>query len=138
MVEKVCSMMDKMHVLVLGPGLGRNPLVLTAASRIIQRAQSEYHLPLVIDADALFMLTLPENHTLLTDKSLVVLTPNVIEMKRLRDTDQSLPDRCIVIEKGAMDNIRSASVASKVPTMVCGEAGGLKRSGGIGDVLAGT
>mmetsp|Transcript_11048 Transcript_11048/g.22884 ORF Transcript_11048/g.22884 Transcript_11048/m.22884 type:complete len:236 (-) Transcript_11048:79-786(-) len=138
MVEEVCSMMDKMHVLVLGPGLGRSPLVLEATARIIQRAQSRHHLPLVIDADALFLLTLPKYQTLLSDESLVVLTPNAMELKRLKDSNPSLPDRCIVIEKGSVDSIRPASVSSQSPSMVCGEIGGLKRSGGIGDVLAGT
>jgi ATP-dependent NAD(P)H-hydrate dehydratase len=146
MVEEVCSMMDKMHVLVLGPGLGRHPLVLEATAKIIQRAQSQYHLPLVIDADALFLLTLPKYQTLLSDESLVILTPNAMELKRLRDSGlTSLPDRCIVIEKGAMDSIKQGSASLQPQTqtqtpamMVCGETGGLKRSGGIGDVLAGT
>lgn len=138
MVEEVCNMMEKMHVLVLGPGLGRSPLVLEATAQIIKRAQSDYRLPLVIDADALFLLTLPKYRTLLSDESVVVLTPNAMELRRLRDNDPSLPDRCIVIEKGAVDSIRSASASSKTPAMVCGEVGGLKRSGGIGDVLSGT
>lgn len=139
MVEEVCNTMDKMHVLVLGPGLGRNPLVLEATAQIIKRAQSEEHrLPLVIDADALFLLTLPKYRTLLSDKSLVVLTPNAMELRRLRDSNSSLPDGCIVIEKGAVDSIQLVSASSKTPAMVCGEVGGLKRSGGIGDVLAGT
>ncbi len=138
MVEQVCSMMDKMHVLVLGPGLGRSPLVLEATARIIQRAQSQHQLPLVIDADALFLLTLPKYKTLLSDESLVVLTPNAMELKRLRDSNPYLPDRCIMIEKGSVDTIRLASDSSQSPSMVCGETGGLKRSGGIGDVLAGT
>lgn len=38
MVEKVCSMMEKMHVMVLGPGLGRCPLVLEATARIIKKS----------------------------------------------------------------------------------------------------
>jgi len=141
MVEDVCSMMEKMHVLVLGPGLGRCPLVFEATARIIQRAQSEYHLPLVIDADALFLLTLPKYHNLLTDDSLVILTPNAMELRRLRDSHpnaEGFPARCIVIEKGAVDSIRPGSTNSAMPTIACGEVGGLKRSGGIGDILAGT
>ena len=138
MVEQVCSMMDKMHVLVLGPGLGRSPLVLEATARIIKRAQSQHQLPVVIDADALFLLTLPKYKTLLSDDSLVILTPNAMELKRLRHSDPCLPDRCVIIEKGEVDAIRLASDSSESPSMVCGETGGLKRSGGIGDVLAGT
>mmetsp|Transcript_24006 Transcript_24006/g.56656 ORF Transcript_24006/g.56656 Transcript_24006/m.56656 type:complete len:404 (+) Transcript_24006:56-1267(+) len=139
MVDEVCGMMNRMHVLVLGPGLGRCPLVQEATAQIIRRAQSEYHLPLVIDADALFLLTIPKYKNLLSDESSVVLTPNAMELKRLRDSAPSLPDGCMVIEKGALDFIRPASAASTtLSTMVCGEVGGLKRSGGIGDILAGT
>jgi len=143
MVEEVCSMMEKLHVLVLGPGLGRCPLVMEATAQIIQRAQSQYHLPLVIDADALFLLTLPKyrDNNILSNDSSVILTPNAMELKRLRDSGhnaESLPERCLIIEKGAMDSIRPAATTSTTPMMICGEVGGLKRSGGIGDVLAGT
>jgi ATP-dependent NAD(P)H-hydrate dehydratase len=142
MVEEVCSMMDKMHVLVVGPGLGRFPLVQEATARIIKRAQSEYKLPLVIDADALFLLTMGRYDKILSDESTVVLTPNAMELKRLRESQICLPEGCIVIEKGATDSIREASYSDSssqtTPAMVCGEVGGLKRSGGIGDILAGT
>ena len=138
MVEEVCSMMDKMHALVLGPGLGRSPLVLEATAQIIQRAQREHQLPLVVDADALFLLTLPKYQTLLTDESLVVLTPNAMELRRLKESSCNLPVRCIVIEKGVADIIRPVSTDSQRFPIVCGETGGLKRSGGIGDILAGT
>lgn len=166
MVEEVCFMMDKMHVLVLGPGLGRCPLVLEATSRIIRKAQSEFHLPLVIDADALFLLTLPKyRNNLLSNDSLVILTPNAVELKRIResdnDTTNKFPKRCLIIEKGAVDIIQQANSAlsafnnnsidiqadnhsdsntstSTSTIITCDEVGGLKRSGGIGDILAGT
>eukprot|EP00536_Pseudo-nitzschia_multiseries_P000936 jgi/Psemu1/250067/estExt_Genewise1Plus.C_110199 len=142
MVEEVCGIMNKMHVLVIGPGLGRCPLVLEATARIIQRAQSQYRLPLVIDADGLFLLTLPNyRDTLLSDESPVILTPNAMELKRLSASGhgtESLPENCWIIEKGAVDSIRPASSISQTPIMICREQGGLKRSGGIGDVLAGT
>lgn len=147
MVEQICNLMDKMHVLVLGPGLGRCPLVLEATARIIRRAQKEYHLPLVLDADALFLLTLPKYQSnLLSNESPVILTPNAMEKKRLVDsghTTESLPDNCWMIEKGSVDTILPAATAfgatkTILPTMICGEVGGLKRSGGIGDILAGT
>jgi ATP-dependent NAD(P)H-hydrate dehydratase len=158
MVEEVCSMMDKMHVLVIGPGLGRCPLVLEATAQIIRTAQSEFHLPLVIDADALFLLTLPKyRNNLLSNDSSVILTPNAMELKRIResagnntDDNNNLPERCLIIEKGAVDIIRSANLALNTCSdddtnnnaihddITCDEVGGLKRSGGIGDVLAGT
>ncbi|KAL3919015.1 MAG: hypothetical protein SGILL_003965 [Bacillariaceae sp.] len=139
MVQEVTSMMDKLHVLVVGPGLGRCPLVMRAVAEIIKQAQSKFHLPLVLDADALFLLTQPEYYTLLTDQSWVILTPNAMERKRLLadSCEVVLPDTCIILEKGAVDIIRPVN-DSVLHSMRCGEQGGLKRSGGIGDVLAGT
>jgi ATP-dependent NAD(P)H-hydrate dehydratase len=136
MVEEVTSMMEKLHSLVIGPGLGRCPLVFRAVAKIIQEAQSKYHLPLVMDADSLFMLTQPDYHRLLTDDSLVVLTPNAIERKRLDDSNVVLPSTCVILEKGAEDKIEPEN--SEWQPLKCNEQGGLKRSGGIGDVLAGT
>lgn len=143
MVDEVCLAMDKMHVLVLGPGLGRCPFVLEATARIIQRAQSQFHLPLVIDADALFLLTLPKYQNLLTENSNVILTPNKIELQRLRESNNNLstlPQRCLIVEKGAVDIIRPGNNNSSTSKILvcCNEVGGLKRSGGIGDILSGT
>lgn len=141
MVKEVCGLMDKLHALVVGPGLGRCPLVMEATAQIIQTAQKQYNLPLVVDADALFLLTLPRYQNLLSSNSLVVLTPNVMEGKRLIESAAVLPpETCIMIEKGAVDQIKPASneTSNAFTSMACGEVGGLKRSGGIGDVLAGT
>ena len=80
--------MESLHALVIGPGLGRCPLVLEAAARIIQIAMDQ-NLPLVMDADALFLLTLPAYQDLLKTSpssgasSAVVLTPNAMELQRL-------------------------------------------------------
>jgi ATP-dependent NAD(P)H-hydrate dehydratase len=102
---------------------------------------------LVIDADALFLLTLPKyRNNLLSNDSSVILTPNAMELKRMKNNN-NLPDRCLIIEKGAVDVIRPANLASSSndnsssttgTVMTCDEVGGLKRSGGIGDILAGT
>merc|ERR1712028_261348 len=104
-----------MHVLVLGPGLGRCPFVLEATARLIQRAQSQFHLPLVIDADALFLLTLLKYQNLLTENSNVILTPNKIELQRLRESNNNLstlPQRCLIVEKGAVDIVAWNNIMS--------------------------
>jgi ATP-dependent NAD(P)H-hydrate dehydratase len=93
-------------------------------------------LPLVLDADALFMLTQPEYSQLLTNQSPVILTPNAVERKRLDDSNVELTDSCIIVEKGAVDKIQP--IYPQWPSLRCDEVGGRKRSGGIGDVLAGT
>ena len=143
MVHRVAKRMESLHALVIGPGLGRCPLVLEAAARIIQIAMDQ-NLPLVIDADALFLLTLPAYQGLLKTSpssgasSAVVLTPNAMELQRLAGKEGNWDkNRVVVVEKGKVDII-SYHVAGEEKAIKCSEAGGLKRSGGIGDLLAGT
>lgn len=157
MVKKVTDLMDRMHVLVIGPGLGRCPMVMTAVASIVTEAKRR-GLPLVLDADALYMLCLDENRHLLvggddeigdagTDspRPMIILTPNVVEYKRLVDSigggsEEELYNvlqGVIIVQKGCVDQIKYWS-GSTLQKMVCSEEGGLKRSGGIGDILAGT
>lgn len=137
MVSEVTSLMDRMHVLVIGPGLGRCPLVMKATARIMQEAMDR-NVFMVIDADGLFLLTLEPYRTMLQSYEKVVLTPNVMEYKRLLDANdgdlsKAFP-KAIIVKKGAQDEI----IKEGEQVMACKEEGGLKRSGGIGDVLAGT
>ena len=131
MVLEVTSLMDRMHCLVIGPGLGRCPIVFQATAKIIQEAQAR-KLPIVLDADALFLLTQKPYHDLLRTTSTVILTPNAMERKRLQGLEESLKN-CIVVEKGQCDIVRYQD-----ETLSCGEVGGMKRSGGLGDILAGS
>ena len=56
MVSLVVSMLPRLHSLVIGPGLGRDETVLAAVGQIILAAR-ERGLPMVIDADGLFLVT---------------------------------------------------------------------------------
>jgi len=137
MVSEVVPLMDSMHVLVIGPGLGRCPLVMKATAQIMQEA-IDRNLFLIIDADGLFLLTQEPYRNILQKYEKVVLTPNVMEYKRLQDANdgdlfRAFP-KAIIVKKGASDEIFKEGNQ----VMVCEEEGGLKRSGGIGDVLAGT
>jgi NAD(P)H-hydrate repair Nnr-like enzyme with NAD(P)H-hydrate dehydratase domain len=105
-----------------------------ATSRIIRKAL-DANIPLVLDADALYLLSLPEYQDLLQKKtaggdypqSLVVLTPNVMERKRLAGMeDRWDPTRVVVVEKGHEDSIRS-NIDGAETNLVCNEIGGLKR-----------
>ncbi|KAL3944735.1 MAG: hypothetical protein SGBAC_001206 [Bacillariaceae sp.] len=131
MVQEVTALMDRMHCLVIGPGLGRCPIVFQATATIIQEAQGR-KLPIVLDADALFLLTQESYRKLLQPTSPVILTPNAMERKRFQGLEEHL-QHCIVVEKGQYDIIRYQG-----KTLICGEVGGMKRSGGLGDILAGT
>ena len=143
-VNKITSTYSSLHALCIGPGLGRHPLVFSAVEKVIYEA-IESKLTLVLDADALFMLSLKEHKgslEKLLDYERCVMTPNLMEMRRLdealgsKDTkgERSLGVHGnIIVQKGNVDIITQGSHAMK-----CKEEGGLKRSGGIGDVLAGT
>lgn len=134
MVDQVVELMDRLHALIVGPGLGRCPLVMRAVQKILQQAQAQ-GLPIVIDADGLYMLSLEEYRHVLQGYDKVILTPNVVEYQRLfKDDDDDALAAAIVVKKGQADVIQRG----KQQLYVCEEEGGLKRSGGIGDVLSGT
>lgn len=137
MVDEVVPSIERLHCLVIGPGLGRCPLVFQAVAKIV-RAAREMELFMVFDADALYMLSQPEYRSLLRGYEKAVLTPNIVEYNRLFPsnnigTDPDF-DRAIIVRKGKQDDI---SIGDQI-LHSCAEAGGLKRSGGIGDILAGT
>jgi ATP-dependent NAD(P)H-hydrate dehydratase len=141
MVQEVVSHLDRLHVLVIGPGLGRCPLVFEATGRIIQEA-IDRDLALVLDADALYLLTVEGYKDILSNYGNVVLTPNVVEYKRLvqahgDDSFLGIGKGAIIIKKGAEDVITQGG-DDETPSLVCREEGGLKRSGGLGDILSGT
>ena len=170
----------RIHALVIGPGMGRDDLVMKAVAQII-RVAIQNGINLVLDADALYLLTLVPYQGLLEEelalyssssssssssKSHVVLTPNVVEYKRLVDSigggsEERLRKKLngvILIVKGQFDTIEKCSHGDMTTTtttttttdgtciststnqlikMECHQVGGMKRSGGIGDILAG-
>jgi ATP-dependent NAD(P)H-hydrate dehydratase len=152
-VSQVCQ--RRLHCLIIGPGLGRNELVLQAVLESIQILQ--YRIALVLDADALFLLSQNDtaaklfgddsspssspssssNHQETTRRKPIYLTPNAMEYKRLFGDDDSsaLPSwthDLTIVCKGNVDSIHYQD-----QHIVCEEAGGWKRSGGMGDILSG-
>lgn len=79
-VDSVVKVFPRLSSLVIGPGLGRDELMLDAAAEIISAAR-DHNLPLVIDADGIFLLS--KHPHLVRGNTKVVLTPNVGELKRL-------------------------------------------------------
>lgn len=137
-VTTITSNFITLHALCIGPGLGRHPLVFSIVEQVLYKAM-ECQLMLVLDADVLYMLSLNEYRILLGELmkyERCVMTPNVMEMRRLQEAFSSLgmeSNDNILVQKGHVDTI-----TCKTHTIMhCKEEGGLKRSGGIGDVLAG-
>ena len=142
----VIDTFPSLHALCIGPGLGRHDTLFRAISVIIEKA-IECNLSLILDADALYMLSLDEYrdllHRLLHYEN-VVMTPNLMELRRLKtalnkksnistNASENVESTGVIVQKGSSDVITQKSMFFE-----CKETGGLKRSGGIGDVLAGT
>lgn len=144
---EVASLLDRLHVVVLGPGLGRDVLMQDTAAHIIAEVRKR-KMPLVVDADGLWLVqNRPE---VVHGYTSAVLTPNVMEFKRLCnkmgvDSEKIEGGRdkvcaelakrfggVTIIQKGKQDVISNGN-----DTMVCAIEGGLKRCGGQGDVLTG-
>lgn len=145
----VADMLPRLHVLVIGPGLGRDPLMQATVARVV-RAARERDLPIILDADAL--LVVQKDPSLVRGYGKAVLTPNVVEFSRLCkalgvDEDKVTSeggetgkvealarelDGVTIIQKGGNDYISNGKT-----TLVVDLQGGKKRSGGQGDTLTG-
>ncbi|TCD67920.1 hypothetical protein EIP91_011784 [Steccherinum ochraceum] len=163
--SSLVSLLSRLHVLVVGPGLGREDYMQKYAKMAIEIAKDK-GMFLVFDADALLLVG--QDHSLVKGYRRAVLTPNVVEFKRLSeqvDIDPKTPPEeraaqvsralggVTIVQKGAQDIICTNTGAAseedaKVSKVEPGESteeqvvvdveGGLKRCGGQGDVLSGS
>jgi ATP-dependent NAD(P)H-hydrate dehydratase len=155
-LELIKPWLPRLHVLVIGPGLGRDPSILGTVGSIIQfcRDKPDYGKPLVIDADGLFMIT--ERPEIIRNYPKgVILTPNAIEFSRLaksvldenweatpnpnpehvRALAVAMGSNIVVVHKGASDVI---STGSDGVVVKCSAGGSGRRCGGQGDLLSGS
>ncbi|KAJ9615660.1 hypothetical protein H2200_001736 [Cladophialophora chaetospira] len=147
LAKPILDMLARLHVLVIGPGLGRDIITQKQVKAVIKAAKEHNPpIPMVLDADALWIVqTDPE---LIKGHKECILTPNVVEFGRLAKSvgmDQSSdPEKaCLelskilggvcIIQKGAVDYISQG-----VDTTISDFEGGLKRAGGQGDTLTGS
>lgn len=146
-VAEIATWMERLHSMVIGPGLGRNPNVINTTKEIILKAKA-LNLPVVIDADGLHIIT--EQPDLIKGYTKVILTPNVVEFSRLYKTlvgsvpgdvhtssSVSTVAKCLgnvtIVLKGPTDIIGDG-----VQTLVCKTEGSARRCGGQGDLLSGS
>ncbi|KAJ0174254.1 hypothetical protein K1T71_010400 [Dendrolimus kikuchii] len=137
---KINSLLPKMDVVVIGPGLGREEETLQLIYNIIEDCK-KLQKPLVIDADGLYAVT--KNVSILKDYSSpgVILTPNLREAKYLMasTTNDSnwykyWGDHVSVLIKGRED--KYYSIVENV-NWGSSEGGSNRRAGGQGDILSG-
>jgi len=144
--QNVIAMLDRLHVIVVGPGLGRDPMMQETCARVLTEARKK-GVAFVLDADGLYLAqTRPD---LVYGYKNCILTPNVVEFGRLAksqniDVNAEEKDKLCaklanalggvtIIQKGPVDYISNGK-----ETIVCSGEGGLKRAGGQGDTLTGS
>ncbi|XP_013190283.1 ATP-dependent (S)-NAD(P)H-hydrate dehydratase [Amyelois transitella] len=138
-LAEISPWLDRLHAIVIGPGLGREPDTFKVVSDLIRTIRN-CKIPLVIDADGLFLIT--ENPDLLKDfSSPVVLTPNKIEFERLCNKPNGssgltqLGKNILVFRKGATDETFSGNHEIQWKSDIGGSG---RRCGGQGDILSGS
>ena len=166
-IPELQSILSRLHVLIVGPGLGREAYMQSYAKIAVSMAK-EREMYIVLDADGLYMIG--EDISVIKGYRRAVLTPNIVEFKRLSEKvgiDPKIPnDRraalvskslggVTVLQKGAKDIISSDTTGDEAnlresrmegagveiekvqETVEVDIEGGLKRCGGQGDVLSG-
>jgi ATP-dependent NAD(P)H-hydrate dehydratase len=139
--SKISQLLQKMDVVVLGPGLGRDDEEIQLALNTIQTCKN-LNKPMVIDADGLYVIT--TNISILNNypEPGVILTPNKREATRLMQSIKSNDtqwysywgDNVSVLIKGYEDNCYT-SVPKFNWSLVGG--GSDRRAAGQGDILSG-
>lgn len=144
-IAKIEPWLDSLHVVLIGPGLGRESkthAVFEAIIQVCRRMQK----PLAIDADGLFFIA--RNPQIIKDYPSpgVILTPNVMEFARLLgsenpssiNTDSAtnlfaeLGKTVTILRKGKEDVIMDYERTVKISG-----GGSGRRCGGQGDLLGG-
>lgn len=137
--------LSRLHSLVVGPGLGRDPSTMQTVREILAEAKN-LELPIVIDADGLSLVT--SDPSVIQNYNKAILTPNEVEFKRLcsavlheecvagseKDAAQKLASalQVVILKKGQHDIITDGH-----SLLVCDADGSPRRCGGQGDILSG-
>lgn len=143
--SKIAPLLERMHVVLIGPGLGRDDDVLNQVSQIIELC-AERNLPLVVDADGLFLIQKQPSLISNYHKHRAILTPNVVEFGRLLKSTgienddtvsaaKALAQKlgCAILVKGESDTITDG-----VQVLNGSEQGSNRRVSGQGDTLSGS
>ena len=149
--------LSRVHSLIIGPGLGRSEQAFKSVKIAVSLAKSQ-NIPIVVDADGLFILSHDLNQ--ISGYKKCILTPNLMEFKLLYDScfkneqekyDEKLIHNTFELQCDAVKKL--ANKLSNVTIIKKGKCdiisngnqlvfndmeGSLKRCGGIGDILTGT
>ncbi|KAJ1566378.1 hypothetical protein HK405_010072 [Cladochytrium tenue] len=110
-VQKVAEILERVHVVVIGPGLSRDPLAQAVAERILERVGT-LGLPVVIDAGI--------------DAEMMTQGEAAAELSRRLGN-------VFIMQKGSEDVLTDGTTS-----IACSFPGSPRRCGGQGDILSGT
>lgn len=148
-LESIGSWFPRLHSLVVGPGLGRDPVILECVKKILAMAK-EMQKSLVIDADGLFLIS--QEPDIISGYTKAVLTPNGGEFPRLFEKvfgkkcqgssieESEEETKRLAAEMGGVTILRKGAVdiiSNGAKVIRCTETGCPRRCGGQGDVLSG-
>uniref|UniRef100_A0A3B4ZLL7 ATP-dependent (S)-NAD(P)H-hydrate dehydratase n=1 Tax=Stegastes partitus TaxID=144197 RepID=A0A3B4ZLL7_9TELE len=142
-VEEIEKWLPRLHGLVVGPGLGREDLLLKTA-KVIEKSKAR-DIPIVIDADGLWLVT--QQPSVIQGYQKGILTPNFMEFTRLYEAlpmDSNDYQRSVLQLSVAMGNLtlvlkgEQDLITDGNKVYSCNLEGSGRRCGGQGDLLSGS
>ena len=80
---EIRTWISRLHSLIIGPGLGRSDVAFNSVKIALSCAKAQ-NIPIIIDADGLFVLS--HDTSLVRGYQKCILTPNLMEFKRLYES----------------------------------------------------
>ncbi|RLV96494.1 hypothetical protein JA1_000116 [Spathaspora sp. JA1] len=149
-MPKVKGLLSRTDIVVVGPGFGRDPLMLKSLVRIIDEIK-QLDLPVILDADSLFLISI--DPAIISGYKKAIITPNVVEFDRIskalgfestiaeQDINVIIQQTQSISKKLGVTVIRKGReevIAFSDNYVVNDFSGSNKRVGGQGDTLTGT
>ncbi|XP_066841661.1 ATP-dependent (S)-NAD(P)H-hydrate dehydratase isoform X4 [Anser cygnoides] len=146
-VYEVEKWLPRLHSVVIGPGLGRDEVLLENAKGIIEKSKLK-GIPIIIDADGLWLIS--QQPSIIQGYQRAILTPNYMEFSRLYEAmlrdpvDSSDHHGCVLRLSQAMGNLTVVQkgerdlISDGDKVLVCSHEGSSRRCGGQGDLLSGS
>uniref|UniRef100_A0A8C5TA21 ATP-dependent (S)-NAD(P)H-hydrate dehydratase n=1 Tax=Malurus cyaneus samueli TaxID=2593467 RepID=A0A8C5TA21_9PASS len=146
-VHEVEKWLPRLHSVVIGPGLGRDEVLLENAKAIIEKSKVK-GIPIIIDADGLWLIS--QQPSLIQGYQRAILTPNYMEFSRLYEAmlrdpvDSNDHHGCVLRLSQAMGNLTVVQkgerdlISDGEKVLVCSHEGSSRRCGGQGDLLSGS
>lgn len=142
-LPKVLKLVERIDMFIVGPGFGRDPLMLKTLIRIVEEIKVA-NKPVILDADSLFLLSLKPD--LVLGYKRAVITPNVVEFGRIcsalsiDDTDTIETAKQVSQKLGGVIVVRKGQnevIARNDSHLINDMPGSVRRVGGQGDTLTG-